>query len=955
MEATINPLVKKLFESRFGSPSLPQELAMPHVLAGENILLIAPTGTGKTEAALIPVLSGIVDRGRVPGMKALYITPLRALNRDMMDRISWWSARLDIKVAVRHGDTATAERAGQSKMPPDILITTPETLQAILTGKLLMKGLQSLSWVIVDEVHELASTKRGAQLAVGLERLRKQIGHDFQVIGLSATVGSPEEVGKFLSGDRQITVLRADLDKRYQVSVLYPSAGPEDEALAKKLYTVPEVAARLRAMKQAMEGTSTVLLFTNTRSVAEALTNRFHMWDQEFAVGIHHGSLARSTRLGVEKAMKEGSLRGVICTSSLELGIDVGSVDLVIQYNSPRQVTRLVQRVGRAEHSIGGESRGIIVTMDGDDTLEALAITRRLMSGELEPVKVLSSPLDVAMHQLAGLVIARRKLTLDEALRSLRRAYPFRDLNQEELRQLVEYMSERRPRLLFMGSDGTISKPIGKKALYTYYFDNLSMIPEEKQYLVLEEVEGRQEPVGVLDEAFVSENGVPGTKFVMTGSVWEIRQVYEGKVFVKKAKDPLGAIPSWEGEEIPVPTDVAQEVGRMRRFAEEGLRSGKKVEDVARELGKTYPWASHADLCRALSDVEVMASRDIPVPSDKRLFVEVWQNYVTVHTHAGLLENRCLSRAFSELISRRTRSSLQVSQDAYRWTTRFPEGLFTPQEELELALSALKDMREMGASNFSELVEEAVLPTGLYKRRLVNAGRKMGAISKDADLTSVGLDQLAARLKGTVIDKQARRDVFTFDVNLEGAVSFLEEDREITGRVLEEPSPLALSMLESGMKKQDVMAADRIKLLLEASVRQRLYHEPVVVTCTACGQYVEQTTPLGLDDHPTCPVCGSSRLGVTRQDQEKVWRAVASHGSVEPRLYSELMSSAELVSTYGRRAALALAGHGVRLSEARDMLARAKDEDELVRLIMEAEKRNLARRFSQNSGRSAGS
>ncbi|MGC8673801.1 MAG: DEAD/DEAH box helicase [Thermoprotei archaeon] len=944
----LHPAVEKIFNERFSAMTPPQALAIPHILSGENVLLIAPTGSGKTEAALIPILSGIVSMGRQKGIKALYITPLRALNRDMLDRISWWSARLDIRVAVRHGDTGNLEREGQARSPPDLLITTPETLQAILTGKVLMKYMSFLRWVVVDEVHELASSKRGAQLSVGLERLRALAG-EFQLVGLSATVGTPEEVGKFLVGDRPITILRADTLKKFELSIEYPAPTEQDEQIAAKLFTVPDAVARLRVMRDVMESASTVLLFTNTRSVAEALTNRFRMWDQNFPIGVHHGSLAKSSRLGVEKGMKEGSLRAVICTSSLELGIDVGSVDLVIQHNSPRQVTRLVQRIGRAGHSLGYTSRGLVVTMDEDDTLEAMAITRRLIAGQLEPVKVLDAPLDVLMHQLTGLLIWKRKWPVEEVMKFFRRAYPFRNLGEESLRELINYMDQRRPRLLFYSKvDDSISKPINRKPFYKYYFDNLSMIPEEKQFLVVEEINGNQEPVGVLDEAFVGENGTPGTKFVEMGSVWEIKQVFEDKVYVERAKDPLGAIPSWEGEEIPVPSEITSEVGQIRRAVEEGVKAGKSLEDIVQSLISEYPWIGKEDLTHALSTSADEVSRGFLLATDKRVLIEVWSDYVVVHSHAGLLENRCLARVFAHVFSKKLGLTLHVTQDPYRWAVRLPEGSINPDEAARVAEETLYDLSKLDLQELKVLASEAMEPTGLYKRRLVNAGRKMGAIAKDADLGSVGLDQVAAELKGTVIHEQAIKDVFVFDISVEGAFRFLKglgSVKEIVTRVVTEPSREAINFLQEGMRKQDVVAPERLKRLLEASVAQRLYFEPITVACTSCAQYVETKPVRDFPDYPSCPYCGSSDLGVSKLGEEKVWRALTTRGASEARVYSELRATAELVGKYGRRAMLVLAARGVEPSEAKKILIEAQSEQDLIARVMEAERKALRRRF----------
>lgn len=552
-ELLVKP-VRRLIEQRgFTKPTEPQQKTIPLVLAGKNVLLISPTATGKTEAAFLPVLSALLQQQGEPGIKVLYITPLRALNRDMLERFEWWCNNLDIKLAVRHGDTETKERVRQSRSPPDILITTPETLQAILSGWIMRQHLQRVQWVIVDEVHEMADSKRGSQLVLALERLRAMIGRDFQMIGLSATIGSPEKVARFLVGNgRSVEIVRVPVARIMRLKILFPTPDDEDVRLSTRLYTHPEVAARLRIIKDYINRHKSVLLFTNTRAVSEVLASRFKVWDINFPVSIHHGSLAKPSRLAAERGLKSGELKGLVCTSSLELGIDVGSIDMVIQYMSPRQATRLIQRVGRSGHSIGRIADGIIVAMDSDDTLESLAIANRALKEDLEPVQIPPKPYDVLSHQIAGLLIKNKRLSFDEIRELFGKAYPYEDLTLEDIEKVLKYMHQRFPRLAWVSfEDGVVLKPRQTKALFEYYFDNLSMIPEEKQFLVIDETTDLS--VGVLDEAFMAEFGKPGTKFIIRGSPWVIEHVGEDKVHVKPIDDPSGAIPSWIGEEIPVP------------------------------------------------------------------------------------------------------------------------------------------------------------------------------------------------------------------------------------------------------------------------------------------------------------------------------------------------------------------------------------------------------------------
>ena len=338
-------------------PTEPQQKAMPPLVDQENVLLIAPTGLGKTESALLPVFHHFLKfrdgqkKQEKSGISIVYVTPLRALNRDMLRRTISWGKALGISIAVRHGDTSQSERTRQSRSPPDMLITTPETLQILFTGKRLRKHLQSVRWVIVDEVHELATDERGAQFAVALERLQAVTSHPFQRIGLSATVGIPHEVACFLGGmehgaARPVTIVEVDVTKHLDISVNLPQIKKGDHTQAQQLSMEPLSFAALRQCYVLINDHVSTLVFINTRDGAEILATRLHLWKQEFPIDVHHGSLSKQARIQAENAFKQGDLKALICTSSLELGIDVGNTDFVIQYNSPREVTRIVQRVG---------------------------------------------------------------------------------------------------------------------------------------------------------------------------------------------------------------------------------------------------------------------------------------------------------------------------------------------------------------------------------------------------------------------------------------------------------------------------------------------------------------------------------------------------------------------------------------------------------------------------------
>ncbi|MCW4052482.1 MAG: DEAD/DEAH box helicase, partial [Candidatus Bathyarchaeota archaeon] len=375
------PIQDLLSDLGFSEPTEPQKKAFPLVLQGENLLLIAPTGSGKTEAVLLPTFSRLLSESEKQGISVLYITPLRALNRDMIKRISSMASKLDLKVEVRHGDTEAKIRRRQAIHPPNLLVTTPETLQAILPGSRMREHLRHVQCVIVDEIHELVAEKRGTQLSVALERLVELTGNEFQRISLSATIENSNEAAKFVAGNnRSIRIVEVSPPKGYTYRIENPVPSTSDYDLADKLNTTPEAAARIRRMLSLVRKHTSTLIFVNSRTNAELLGHRFSLLTDDIA--IHHGSLSKEERKRIEDEFKAKILKAIVCTSTMELGIDIGQVDLVIQYLSPRQVGSLIQRVGRSGHRLDLVSKGVIITAFSEDALESLSAIKRALKGQ---------------------------------------------------------------------------------------------------------------------------------------------------------------------------------------------------------------------------------------------------------------------------------------------------------------------------------------------------------------------------------------------------------------------------------------------------------------------------------------------------------------------------------------------------------------------------------------------
>ncbi len=553
-----------------------QKAGIPTLLSGSDGLLIAPTGSGKTEAAILPLVSRCINENW-EGLAILYITPLRALNRDVDRRLGDLLDPLNLKVGVRHGDTPKNERLRQSRSPPNLLVTTPETAQIMLLGSRLREHLAGLRAIVLDEVHDLAGSERGSQLLVGLERIKALGGSEIQLVGLSATVGNPKEVARWFSSSAEPVFAPTKRETEVVVHREIPSR--EDELLSVEWSVSPSSIAAFRRLSKSLIEDHPALIFVNSRSIAETTAQRLSALCPELNIGVHHGSLAAETRREMEDSLREGKLHGIICTSSLELGIDIGSIERVHQLQSPKNVERLLQRMGRAEHRLGGTGRGEILAWELDEVAECAVIARKAICNELHGVEWRLGPRVVAANQMMQMSIERGVVPLIDATEIISRCSIFSDWTHDDtlgilrvldgrwMIKLVESpeesdalswplklwrelasrtdgdaplerpsfeeeiensVSERWRGQLLMGlpdslKDGWFS-PSGK--LGRARSDHLSMIPDEMSYRVRDVVTRRI--LGTVDEAFVlslgdGEDSEFSTRsFVMAGRTWQI-------------------------------------------------------------------------------------------------------------------------------------------------------------------------------------------------------------------------------------------------------------------------------------------------------------------------------------------------------------------------------------------------------------------------------------------------
>ena len=536
-----------------------QRLALPVLASDADALLLSPTGTGKTEAALLPLLTRrLADPS--PPISILYVTPLRALNRDLEHRLVALVEEVGLTAAVRHGDTPASARLAQSKHPPDLLLTTPETLQLLLVGRRLRETLRPVRTVVVDEIHELVGSDRGAQLSLTLERLDGLAGRLVRRIGLSATVGNPAEVARFLSpAPRSIEVRAAQQRRVLELTAHRPSEErpPLDPDLVRELKADPVLLSGLRAVEEEVREHTTTLVFVNTRPTAEGLAARLGRLAPDLAVAVHHGSLSREVREEAERAFREGRLRALVATSSLELGIDIGSVDHVIQFGSPHQVGRLVQRVGRSGHRLGRTIHGTVLSLDDDDLEEAAVLARRADQGLVEPVAWRTRNRLAAAQQLVATLRAEGTAEIRPLVTQLRHAAAVADLTDPEWNELIEYLIGLG---LARSADGRLAS--GRGTLHRFYA-SLSLIPDERTYRLRDIATRRL--IGTLDERFVLTQilAQPEEIFLLHGRTWKVVEYREGELLVETVQE-IGQEPRWAGEDLPVPFDVAQEIGRMR-------------------------------------------------------------------------------------------------------------------------------------------------------------------------------------------------------------------------------------------------------------------------------------------------------------------------------------------------------------------------------------------------------
>ncbi len=903
----------EIFLRKFGRFTGIQQLSLSAVGSGRNCLIVAPTGSGKTEAALMPVLNKIYEKGGGKAILAVYITPLRALNRDLMARLEGLCKEAGIKVNVRHGDTTQVERKKQAENPPALLITTPESLQNLFLSGRLREALKNVKFVIVDEIHELYYNKRGAQLSIALERLR-EISGEFQRIGISATIGDSVEVARFLFGRDEHVLVKSPLFKELELSVEMPLAPLyENKRMTETFGLDGQALARIERVAALIKGSSATIVFTNTRQVAESLGSKLLYLDKEEGfggVGVHHSSLDRDERVRVENEFKAGKIKGIIATSSLELGIDVGRVDLVVQYGSPKQSTRLVQRVGRAGHTEQRAARGRIIVAEVLDAVESAVIAHNSVGGRIESNKMEAGALDVALNQICAMVLEYKKIEAKRVYDIIRRAAPFSDLGWETFEKLAIFAGELK---LIRYSEGFVS--MGGRCM-DYFFSNISVIPDSKRFLVKSIITNRV--IASLDEGFVYNYIDTGSSFISKGTPWRVVSVEEGTLFVEPSSEVEAAVPDWEGEDIPVSHSVAASV-----FSYLGGRQEKESSLM------------DGNAARKVSEFVELQKKHF-LPSNGRVFVEELDNYAVVHVALGKRANEFLSRVIGTILLQGN-PGLVVRATPYAIVIEFGNAVRRP--DLEKVFLVLRE----GLT--SERITGIISESDLFRYKFVQVAKLFGVLGKKVAMTKAAATRLVSFYRNTAVFEETLRDLNKNYFDAQDVLAFLKELKmgSVTVEFVRSPgSPLSQEILRSAYHYRELLTPNLPTDRDIATFRASLEGKSVQLLCTFCGFVSEEKMELDKDVAYVCHSCKSPMLSIYSEEYaEAVARKIGGKRMTakDMVLYESAIKEAGLIGAHGNRAVIALETYGVGLATAARILKyMRKDFKRFFADLIEAQK-----------------
>ncbi len=877
-----------------------QKKAVPVIYQKVDSLVIAPTGSGKTETAVIPIFDRISRSKKEGKIKCLYVTPLRALNRDVFRRIIKYAENDGLSIQIRHGDTSQTVRKKIAAEPPDILITTPETIIILLTQSGMLNALDELEWIVVDEVHELLGNERGAQLSLSLERLQANTKFQVTRVGLSATVGNTSEAAKFVVGTkRKCKIIEDHSIRKYDVEVKYIDG------------TITDVVDYVIDYVSKNYANSPVLFFTNTRGESEYLASLLKE-RSSLSIEMHHGSLSQQVREETEETLRSGRPGIVVCTSSLELGLDIGSVELVIHYGSPRQVSKLVQRIGRSKHTRGSSAKGLIVTNNADDEFEARAILERVKEKSIEDQIVHEDALDVLAHHLVGMTMQFGTVPIELALKMINQAYPFRKTTIEELFSVLEILHNGS--ILFFDREEMAFKKRGRS--FRYYFENLSTIPDILKFKVFDTAS--KKIIGSLDQRFVGDYGETGNVFVLRGMQWRILNVDESslKINVEPVQSAGINVPYWEGENIPVDFTTARKVGLFRTKTVHAKFSNKIIENL--KIGA--------------------------IPDEKTIVVESQRvrNNVVIHACFGTRINATLSTLLSAMLSAKSGYLVDARSDAYRIMISS-----NGRVGKESVVSVLRDEYDL-----ESIVKASLSGTHNVNWRTWCVAKKFGIVGREAVYDRKTARFLYDKYSRTALAHEALRELFHDKYDLEGTSQILGKIKDgaisLQWFEVESFSRLAEPILDHTTKYYS-SPANLDKGVLDL-VKARLAKTKHRLVCMRCGKWEKVVETREIKGALVCPHCKSRQVSATfysDYDLSKIVQKKIAGKKItaeENHKFNRAWKVSSLLENFGPTALVVLSGYGVGADTGARILRNMVGEEEMYRQIYEAERQYVTTR-----------
>ena len=815
----LHPWVRQWFDSQFEDFTPAQKKSIMDIHKNNNILISSPTGSGKTLTAFLSVISELTTLAEADKLEdkvyCIYISPLKALDNDIeknldeplegIEKIAGKS--LGIRKAVRTGDTTQYQRQKMLKKPPHILITTPETLSILLVAPKFREKLSHVKYVIIDEIHSLAENKRGVHLSLSLERLQHLIGQ-YTRIGLSATVSPSDEVARFLVGyeygvERNCKVVNINYLKELDMEVMCPVsdivlADEEDTRLG--MYDL---------LDDLIQENKTTLIFTNTRSGTERfvynLKKMYPMNYNDSNIMAHHSSLSKEVRLETENKLKEGKLKAVVSSTSLELGIDIGYIDLVVLINSPKSVARALQRIGRSGHRLHEKSKGRIIVTDRDDLVECSVLLKNAKEGKIDRISIPRNCLDVLAQHIYGMSI-ENPWDIDYAYDVIRKSYCYKDLSRDDYEDVLSYMAGEYPELEERYVYAKIwidykENTFGKrgKLARMLYSTNIGTIPDSSGVLV--KYDG--ETVGKIEAAFM-ERLKKGDTFVLGGRTYRFNYAKGMTINVTPASGPP-TIPSWFSQQLPLSFDLAMEIQRFRSYMESRFEYRRSKEEIMEFI---YDYLYVDDFAaNSIYEYFVEQYKYAKIPSNRCLLIEYYRGFgdrrfVIFHSLFGRKVNDALSRAVAYVVAQRYNTNITISIS--------DNGFYLSSDS---TIGGLESFKELTPENFEMILTNSLNKTETLASRFRHcAGRSLMTLRRyKGESKSAGRQQVRGKILLKFVQemddnfpilKESRREALEDYMDVKNALKVIEMvnsgEMEIKTINTVIPSPFAFNLVSQG-------------------------------------------------------------------------------------------------------------------------------------------------------------